>query len=65
MSRSTEYITAFFIFVSALLGATAVMLTPALFEEFHAGRLTAVVTLLAITVAFGAVAKRNRAQLTR
>lgn len=63
MSRPNGHTTALLIFASAVLGAAATVLTPALFEEFHAGRLTAVVALLATAVAFAAVAKRNRAHL--
>lgn len=63
MSTTNDYTTALLIFATAVLGGVAMVLTPALFEEFHTGRLIAVITLLGTAIATGFIAKRNRKKI--
>ncbi|MBE3000725.1 hypothetical protein IDM40_18780 [Nocardiopsis sp. HNM0947] len=52
------------ILATAVLGSAAVILTPALFDEFHAGRLIAIIALVGAAIATGFMAKRHRKKLT-
>lgn len=62
MSKYAQSLAAFSIMGAAILGAVAVLLVPALFEEFRIGRLTVIVFLLVGALGFGTVAKWSRNQ---